>query len=50
MGQRRGRVRSRNMYKGLKDKDNGIGGGLNVGGGGWVYQGRIMGENGENCN
>ena len=30
------------MYKGPKDKDNGAGG-LNVGGGGWVGQGRVMG-------
>ena len=31
MGERRGRVQSRNMDKGPMDKDNG-GGGLNVGG------------------
>ena len=30
-GERRGRVKSRNMYKGPKDKDN-SGGGSNVGG------------------
>ena len=32
-GERRGRVKSRNKYKGPKDKDNGVGQGLNVGGG-----------------
>ena len=31
-GERRGRVKSRNMYKEPRDKDSG--GGLNVGGGG----------------
>ena len=30
----RGRVKSRNMYKGPMDKDNGVQGGLNVEGGG----------------
>ena len=44
MGQR-GRIKSRNIYKGPKDKDYGGGrGGLNVGGGEWVWQGRVMGE------
>ena len=45
MGERRGRVKSRNMYKGPMDKDS-LGGGvgrLNVGGG-WAWQGRVMGE------
>ena len=31
-GKRKGRVKSRNMYKRLKDKANCSGGGLNVGG------------------
>ena len=35
MGERRGKVKSRNMYKGNMDKDNRWGG-LNVGGRGWV--------------
>ena len=38
---KKGRVKSRNMYEGLTDNDNG-GGGLNVGGGGWEGQGRVM--------
>ena len=38
----RGRVKSRNMYKGHMDKDKGWGG-LNVGDGVWVGQGRVMG-------
>ena len=50
MGERRGRFKSRNLYKGPMDKDNLAGGGLNVRGGGWVEQGRVMGENGDNCN
>ena len=33
MGERWGKVKSRNMYKGPMDKYNGRGGGLNVGGG-----------------
>ena len=43
MGERRGKVKSRNMYKGPMDEDNG-GGGLNVGGWGWVGQGKSTGE------
>ena len=41
MGERRGRVKSRNTYKGPMDKDNGVGRGFNVRGraresnGGW---------------
>ena len=31
------------MYKGHMNKDNGVGGGLKVEGGGWVWQGRVMG-------
>ena len=50
MGERRGRVKSRNMYKGPMDKDNRERGGLNVESGGWVGQVRVMGENGDNCN
>ena len=42
MGEGRGRVKSRNMYKGHMGKDKGWGG-LNVGGVGWVGQGRVMG-------
>ena len=56
-GERRRRVKSRNMYKGPMDKGNG--GRLNVEGRGWVGQGRIsgwglvgqgriLGENGDN--
>ena len=48
-GKRRGKVKSRNMSKGSMDKDNGgedwkwkVGGG--------VGQGRVMGDNGDNCN
>lgn len=32
------------------DKDNGDRGGLNMGHGGWVGLGRLMGENGDNYN
>ena len=49
MGERWGKVKSRNMYKGPMDKDNRRrGGGLNV-----VEVGRAgesNGENGDNCN
>ena len=38
-----GRVKSRNMYDGPMNKDN-EGGGLNVGGGRWVGQRRVMVE------
>ena len=41
MGERRGRVKSRNMYEGPMDKDNGVGG-LHVGEGEWAGQGRAM--------
>ena len=44
MGERRGMVKSRNMYKGPMDKDNRAGEGLNVGGREWVGQERVMGE------
>ena len=37
--ERRGRVKSKNMYKGPMDKDNRLGVGLNVGGEGWVGRG-----------
>ena len=47
-GEIRGMVKSRNMYKGPMDKDNGRGG-LNVGGE-WIGQGRIVGRNGDNYN
>ena len=43
MGETRGKVKLRNMYKGPMDKDN-SGGGFNMGCGGWVGQGRVMGE------
>ena len=43
-GERKGRVKSRNMYKGPMDKGNG--GRLNVEGRGWVGQGRISGGGG----
>ena len=49
-GDRRGRVKSRTMCKGLVDKDHGVGGEFNVGGGVWAGQGRVMGENGDTCN
>ena len=44
MEERRGRVKLRNMYKGPMDKDNRVGRELNVGGGGWIRQGRVMEE------
>ena len=44
MGERRGRIKSRNSYEGLMDKDNG-GGGLNVESGRLAGQGRVMGGN-----
>ena len=34
MGERKRRVKSRNIYKGHMDKDNRVGGGLKVEGGG----------------
>ena len=43
MRERSGRVRSQNMCKGPMDKNNEVGEGLNVGGGVWVEQGRVMG-------
>lgn len=48
MGERRGRVKSVNMYKGPMDKDNGEGG-LKVEDGGRGGQGRVMGGNRDNC-
>ena len=47
MGERKGTVKSRDMYEEPMDKDNtGVGWGrrLNVAGGSWVRQGRVMGE------
>ena len=40
MGERRGRVKSRNMYEGTMEKDNR--GGIECGG--WLVQGRVMGR------
>ena len=50
--ERRGRVKSRNMYKGPTDKDDsgGWGTGLNVGEGVEAGQGRVMVKKGDNCN
>ena len=45
MGERRERVKSRNMFKGPMDKDNG--GGTECEG---VGQGRVMKKNGDSCN
>ena len=42
-GETRGRVKSRNMYRELMDKDHGVESEFNVGGGGWAGQGRVMG-------
>ena len=42
MGERRGRFKSRNFYKGPIDKDNG-GGMIECGRWGWVGQGRVLG-------
>ena len=49
MGERRERVKSKNMYKGPMDKDK-VGGRLEGGGriecgGRWAGQGRVKGEN-----
>ena len=41
---------SRNMYKAPVDEDSRAGGRLNVGGEGWVGQGRVTGEKWGNCN
>ena len=51
-GERRGRVKSRNMYKGPTDKDDsgGWGTGLNVGEGVEAGQWRVMVKKGDNCN
>ena len=49
-GERRGRVKSRSMYKGPTDKDKGVGMRTEGGRWGWVRQGRVMGENEDNCN
>ena len=43
MGERRGRVKSRNMYKGPMDKDNGGRGRIESGRWVWVGLGRVMG-------
>ena len=48
MGERRGRVESRNMYKRLMDKDND--GGRHEGGRLWAGQREQWGKNGDNCN
>ena len=48
-GERRGRVKSRNMYKGPMDKDNGQGR-IECGRWGWLGKGRVIGKNGDNCN
>lgn len=42
MEERRGRAKSRNIYKGPMYKDNGAGGGVECGMSGWVGQGRAM--------
>ena len=42
MGERRERVKSRNMYKGTTYKDNGVG--IIFGNGGWTGHGRARGE------
>ena len=44
MGERSGRVKSRNLHKGPMDKDSG--GGLNVGGGGGSGRGEQWGKMG----
>ena len=49
MGKRRGRVKSRNMYKGSMDKDNG-GGGHRMCGVDGQGRGEQWGKNGDNCN
>ena len=46
--ERRGRVKSRNKYKGLMDKDNA--GEDCMWEQGWAEKGRVMGGNGNNCN
>ena len=43
MRERKGRVKSRNMYEGPLDKDHRVGGGLNVGCGVWVGHGTVVG-------
>ena len=47
-GERRGRVKSRNMYKGPMDKDKG--GRIECGRGREQGRGEQWGENGDNCN
>ena len=42
IGERRERVKSRNMYKGTTYKDNGVG--IIFGNGGWTGHGRARGE------
>ena len=53
MGKRRGRAKSKNMYKGPVAKDNGAGGRggrrTECGRWGWVRHGRVKGGNGDNC-
>ena len=43
MGERRGRVKSRNMYKGPMDKDNRVDGRIESGRWGWAGQRKVMG-------
>ena len=51
-GDNRGKVKSRNMYKGHMDKDNGVGDQVEdwMWEGRWEGQGRVMEENGDNYN
>ena len=42
MGEGRGKVKSRNLYKGPMDKDNRMGGRIECGRWGCVGQGRVM--------
>ena len=49
IGERRGRVKSRNMYKGPMDKANG-GGRTECGRWGRVGWGPVWGKNEDNCN
>ena len=44
--ERRGKTKSRNMCKGAVGKDNGVEGGLNVEGKGWVGRGEQWGKMG----
>ena len=44
MGERRRKVKWRNLYKGSKKKDNGVGVRLRVEGGRWIGEVRVMGD------